>query len=268
MPPHKPAVFPIASFIPDDRSGSGAANRGGNRGISGSRSDFRKLPLRKIPLLADAMEDTLLRLDRANSRVNFTKGQEIIRRSEQSRDVYILLSGQARVIYFSEGGKAVAFRRLDPGDIFGEFAAIDGRGRSATVEATTAATTLQIPEGLFWDILRTDHLFAGSLMRHLVALLRSLTSRIVEFSTLGVKNRIHSELLRMVKSASAASGRAEITPAPTHSDFAARISTHREAVSRELSRLAKMGVIERRGRTILVKDVDQLEQLVRDSVEE
>jgi hypothetical protein len=37
-------------------------------------------------------------------------------------------------------------------------------------------------------------------------------------------------------------GQARIDPAPTHFDLAASISTHREAVSREISALAKQGL--------------------------
>ena len=106
---------------------------------------------------------------------------------------------------------------------------------------------------------------ASRRVRHLVGLLRSLTARIVEFSTLGVKNRIHCELLRMAKAAMEDGSQSELDPAPTHSDLAARISTHREAVSRELSRLSKLGIIERKGRSIIVKDVERLERMVEEA---
>ena len=36
-------------------------------------------------------------------------------------------------------------------------------------------------------------------MRELTRLVRSLSERVVEFSTLGVKNRIHAELLRLAR---------------------------------------------------------------------
>jgi hypothetical protein len=43
-----------------------------------------------------------------------------------------------------------------------------------------------------------------------------------------------------------------------------RSSTHREAVTRELNRLAKIGIIEQRGRALWIKDFDRLNALVRD----
>jgi CRP/FNR family transcriptional regulator, cyclic AMP receptor protein len=57
---------------------------------------------------------------------------------------------------------------------------------------------------------------------------------------------------------------AVIRPAPTHSEMASRISTHREAVTRELSRLRSLGIIARQGRTLRVNDLARLEAMVED----
>lgn len=262
---HKREVFPISFLVADDRAGAGRAVSPRDGYSAAARVDYRKGSLRNIPLFADLSDESLAVLEKQAVRMSFRKGQEIISRAEGSRDVFILLSGNGRVTFFSASGKAVAFRRIDPGDIFGEFAAIDGHGRSATVEVIRPATVLCISWQLFWDLMQADRAFTAAVMRHLVGLLRALTARIVEFSTLGVKNRIHCELLRMAKAALQDAGKSELNPAPTHSDLAARISTHREAVSRELSRLTKLGIIERKGRSITVKDMERLERMVQEA---
>lgn len=265
MADEKRVIFPISFAAGDDRPGSQSNSSGGRRNPTSQKADYRKLPLRSLPLLGALSDAALARLEKQAQRVTFTKGQEIVRRGDRSQDVFFLLFGQARVTFYSAGGKAVAFRRIDPGDVFGEFAAIDGEGRSATVEAARPSTALSIPCQLFWEMTESDPAFTRAVMRHLVGLLRVLTARIVEFSTLGVRNRVHCELLRMAKKALDESGSTELSPAPTHSDLAARISTHREAVSRELSRLNRLGVIERKGRTITVKNITQLERLVQEA---
>ena len=265
MTREKSEVFPISLFGADDRAGRGGKAVRSGRGSGSGKNDYRKGSLRNVPLLSQLSDSGLARLEAQSQRTSFSKGQEIIGRADQTSEVFILLSGQARVIFYSAGGRAVAFRRIDPGDVMGEFAAIDGLGRSATVEAVRPCVALIISNQLFWELTETDRGFAGAVMRHLVGLLRSLTARIVEFSTLGVKDRIHCELLRLAKKAQEDGGKAELNPAPTHSDLAARISTHREAVSRELSRLSKLGVIERKGRTISVKNLTQLERMVREA---
>lgn len=258
-------IFPSPFWAADERSGERGGSSGGRRLSGSSKVDYRKGSLRKIPLLASLSDDSLDRVEAQAVRLTFAKGQEMITRADASRDVFILLSGQARVTFYSAGGRAVAFRRIDPGDVVGEFAAIDGQGRSATVEAVRPAMVLSFGAPLFWELIETDPGFASSMMRHLVTLLRSLTARIVEFSTLGVRDRIHCELLRLARKALEEGGKSELNPAPTHSDLAARISTHREAVSRELSKLSKAGIIERRGRVISVRNMAQLERMVQEA---
>ena len=81
-------------------------------------------------------------------------------------------------------------------------------------------------------------------MQHLANLVRLLSERVVEFSPLGVNNRIHAELLRLAKKVSITGGSAGIAPVPTHGDIANRVSTHHEAMIRELNELKHKGLID------------------------
>ena len=227
--------------------------------------DARKLPLNNIPLLERISPESLKKIEKQAKRLSYAKGQEIIARSEELNDVYILVGGLARVLVFSAHGKAVGFRRVNPGDLFGEFSAIDGDKRSASVEAVTSCVVLCMSSGFFRELMENDPVFMSAVLNHLVGMLRSLTARIVEFSTLAVKNRIHSELLRMARETRDGNGAYLISPAPTHSEIAQRISTHREAVSREISRLKQLGIIERRGRVLAVKDFERLKRMVHEA---
>jgi CRP/FNR family cyclic AMP-dependent transcriptional regulator len=227
--------------------------------------DIRKLPLTNIPLLERILPESLKKIEKHAKRLTYAKGQEIIARSEELNDVYILIGGLARVLVFSAHGKAVGFRRINPGDLFGEFSAIDGDKRSASVEAVTSCVVLSMSSSFFHELMESDPVFMHAVLNHLVGMLRSLTARIVEFSTLAVKNRIHSELLRMARDSRDGHGAYLINPAPTHSEIAQRISTHREAVSREISRLKQLGIIERRGRVLAVKNFERLTRMVHEA---
>jgi len=70
--------------------------------------------------------------------------------------------------------------------------------------------------------------------------------------------------LRLAKLAPREGKTARIFPAPTHAEIASRISTHREAVTRELNRLSRHGIIECRGHALLIKDVDRLAAMVHE----
>ena len=92
--------------------------------------------------------------------------------------------------------------------------------------------------------------FRIGLLRYLTGMVRNLSGRVYEFSTLGVNNRIHAELLQAgAKSGEDLDGVARIHQPPTHAQLAGRVSCNREAVSRELGRLDKQGLLVRsRGR--------------------
>lgn len=61
---------------------------------------------------------------------------------------------------------------------------------------------------------------------------------------------------------------ARIDAAPTHAEIASRTSTHREAVTRELNRLSRLGVIAQQGRTLIVKGIERLTAMVHEAAGE
>jgi CRP/FNR family cyclic AMP-dependent transcriptional regulator len=92
---------------------------------------------------------------------------------------------------------------------------------------------------------------------------RALSDRVVDFSTLAVRNRIHAEVLRLARQAGVENNCAEIRKMPTHEEIAARVSTHREAVVRELKTFKECGLVEKPGhRRLIVLDVARLERIV------
>jgi hypothetical protein len=46
------------------------------------------------------------------------------------------------------------------------------------------------------------------------------------------------------------------------------VSTHREAVTRELNRLSRIGIAERQGSALVIKDVDRLAEMVHEATGE
>ena len=149
--------------------------------------------------------------------------------------------------------------------MFGEYSAIDHAPRSATIEASQPGVLAIVSAAGFEEIITAHPVIAMRLIRHLLLEVRTLTSRVFEFSTLAVANRIHAELLRRAMPAVAGAKQALIDPAPTHADLASHISTHREAVSRELARLSQLGLIERQGSGLLVTDMPRLARMVTEA---
>lgn len=224
--------------------------------------------LRGIGILKGLTDEARVRIEQSCSWKTWESGNVIVHFEDNTRDVYFLVDGRARVIVYSPEGKIISFRHVGPGDMFGEFAAIDDAPRSASVEAIDNCLVACTTSAGFWNIMRSHPSVMEAVLRHAVAMMRSLTSRIVEYSTHAVDHRVRAELLRLAKDGTVQGSEVIISPVPTHAEIASRISTHREAVAREWARLARTGVIERRGSRLAVKDIERLTQMVERSSDE
>jgi CRP-like cAMP-binding protein len=198
----------------------------------------------------------------------YSSNQLIVGQDDETRDVFFIVRGKVRVIVYAASGKEVSFRDLRAGQMFGELSAIDGQPRSATVIALQEALMARMPPNVFWAVMERHPQVAAAVLQHLVSLVRALSDRVFEFSTLAVKNRIHAELLRLAREASERNnGAMRISPAPTHAEIASRISTHREAVTRELNEMVRAGLVERCSGGLIIRDIERLARLVEDVTE-
>ena len=228
----------------------------------------------QIPVTADTLSGIGLFKDLSSadrSRIashckgkRFTAQQQILSQKDPSRDVYFIISGTVRVTYFSRSGKEINFRDQGPGEMFGELSAIDDQPRSAQVLALTESNLISLGQEDFRDIMIKEPFIARKVMEHLSNLVRLLTERVVEYTAMGVNNRIHAELLRLAHRSPITNNCASISPVPTHADIASRVSTHREAVTRELNQLEHNGLIERRPDAWIISDIERLQTMVRE----
>ena len=192
---------------------------------------------------------------------DFKPRQQIVGHQEDSRTVFFLTAGKAHATIFSENGKQVTFRDINAGEMFGEFAAIDGKPRSATVEAVTKCTVATMSPEVFWEVLRTEPTVMADVLKRLIRQVRTLSEKVFELATLAVRKRIQAELLRLAEPSVTEVGNAVLFPAPTDADIAARVATTRETVNRELSEMIEAGIIEKHGRTLVIPSVEKLRRL-------
>ena len=220
--------------------------------------------LRNFDFFRGVSDEAFAALSRSCRRTSFGAKELIIAHEDRSSDVLFLMSGKARVNIYSPGGQRVSFRDINEGAIFGELSAIDGEPRSASVEGIEPCTAVIMPQKTFLQALSDHPAFMMAVMGHLTKQVRSLTARVVEFSTLAVANRVQAELLRLAERSPSQANQSLLAPAPTHAEIASRISTHREAVTRELNRLARIGIIERKSGTLIVRDLDRLAAMLHE----
>jgi CRP/FNR family transcriptional regulator, cyclic AMP receptor protein len=221
-----------------------------------------------IEIFRGIAPDVVASLSRRCRWRRYTAGQTILQYQDEGRDVFFILHGRACAIYYSSSGREVRLSDIPAGELFGEFAALDNQPRAADVIATTDSLIAIMSAELFWEVLRRHEAVCAAILRRLTGIVRASQRRVLEFSTLPVRSRLHAELVRMARATAPEGDSAVISPAPKHAELASRISTHREAVTRELNELMRAKLIGKRGNTLIIHDTATLESMVEASMDE
>lgn len=233
-------------------------------GVSKEKIQASSLGLKKVDLLQGLPPERLEAIGRQCAWRNHDAGAQLVARDADDRDLHLIVSGAVRVTSYSVAGREISFRDLHAGTCYGELSAIDGRPRSADVIALVPSLIASLPRADFLELLRQEWVVNERVLQRLSDLVRRLTDRVVEVSTLTVQRRLCGELLRLAGAAGATGAdgnQARIDPAPRHAEMASQVSTYREQVTRELSALVKAGVLAKDGRALLVLDLARLQVL-------
>jgi CRP/FNR family cyclic AMP-dependent transcriptional regulator len=223
--------------------------------------------LAKIPLFRSLSAADIAKLDSQCAWRQASSGQWIIDYQDPSDDVFFVAAGAVRVIIQS-AGREVLLRQINAGEFFGELAAIDHQPRSSGIRAVLDVTIARMPAAVFRAAVHAHPDVCDQLLALLAGQIRMLANRVNEFSTLDVPHRIYAELLRLSRPDPGNKAHAVISPPPVHAEIAARVSTRREAVARELKALERTGLVERRRGAIALTDVDRLRKLIDEAADQ
>lgn len=219
--------------------------------VLGTFEIFRTLDMVTREKIADELE--LLKVD---------KGKFVISSSNSDTEVFFLISGRIRVSSLAQKNKQIHFEELLSGMMFGELSAIDGLPRSSDCISMEPCHLATISSEKFKRIMITHPRVQHAVLLRLAAMVRGNMQKVYEFSALSVPQRIQCELLRLASDATVDSPQIVLDTAPTHAEIASRVSTHREAVTRELKSLEQTGLITWKKNDYIIHDIARLSELV------
>jgi CRP-like cAMP-binding protein len=223
--------------------------------------------LAKIGLFRSLNPTAIKQLEARCSWRRASRNTWIVGYQEASNDVFFVVSGTVHVKMQSISGREILLREIGAGGFFGELAAIDDQPRSSGILAVTDVTIARMSAAAFRAALHTYPDACDQLLCLLAGQIRALSNRVSEYSTLDVRHRIYAELLRLSRPEPGSNNRTLISPPPVHGEIAARVSTRREAVARELKALERAGLVERRRGAIVLTDIERLRKLVDQALE-
>ena len=120
--------------------------------------------------------ELLARLSDRGGLRNFARGELLIREGEASDDVYILLAGELKAFTRDANGREFVYNIMTPGEFFGELS-LDGRPRSASVQATHSSICVVVAQAEVQAFLGEYPEFAKALVMKLIARVRAATAQ-------------------------------------------------------------------------------------------
>jgi CRP/FNR family transcriptional regulator, cyclic AMP receptor protein len=213
--------------------------------------------LKRVPLFSDLSEVELARFAEVTREREYPRNSVILFEDDPGDALYIVSTGQVKVVLIGEDGREVILSVLGDGDFFGEMALIDDEPRSAHVIAMKDSHLLVLRRDDFQAQLAHSPQIGLKLLRVLVQRLRRADEKIGGLVLLDVNGRVARLLLDMAEE----SGGPKITRKLTHHTIAQMIGSSRETVSRAMRELVERGLIDVTRREITVRDRDGLASL-------
>ena len=200
--------------------------------------------LERLPLFSELSSAELERISQVAVARSYPRDTRVFHEGDPGDACYIVRRGACRVTREHSDGRAITLANLGPGDIFGELAMLDGRARSASVEALEDTELLALPASDVRALLRDHAEMAVKLVVALTRRLREANERIARQSFQTVPSRVAGVLERLLAEDMPADiGGESVTVRMTQSDLAQLAGTSRESVSRFLASLERAGVV-------------------------
>ncbi|MBE9475970.1 MAG: Crp/Fnr family transcriptional regulator [Proteobacteria bacterium] len=219
----------------------------------------------KNSFLGDMSQENWDILSKLWTTKHYKAGQFLISADDDNSDVYFILRGAARITIYTSSGREVTLVSILAGDSFGEFSAIDSEPRSSSVVASGECYAGVLTAKKFREFLKAHPDISFELLKILIAHLRQLNKRVIDFNTKSADLRLQESLLWHAEQHCHGGDSALIERPPTQSELAAYIFSSREGVAREMGRLRKAGIIARIKRSLHIPSIEKLRKLIADN---
>lgn len=142
-------------------------------------------------------EDVLSDLSALAVTRSIAKDQLLFQKGDPADGLYCILSGRVRISVQSETGREVILNIMQPGEVFGEIALMDGTQRSADASGQEDADLLLIRRRDFMELVDRSPVLARHMIDLLCRRVRWVSSLVEDAAFLALSSRLAKRLLRM-----------------------------------------------------------------------
>jgi CRP-like cAMP-binding protein len=215
------------------------------------------VPLAHNPVFAAASPNARERLVDASKLRTFAPGEPIIVEGQAAEQIYALEQGTVRVFHLSPKGDEVVVKLFGAPAVFGEAEALGGVPHQEHVSAVKACRILVMPLRAVVKLLRQEPECSIRLLVDVAARLAiaAYNEKSLAFNPLTI--RLANYLLDYARWTNPPDAE-EIHVDLTQDDMAAAVGGTRRSVAKDIIAWQQEGVLERRGRCYVVRDLEAL----------
>ncbi|MBI4369287.1 MAG: Crp/Fnr family transcriptional regulator [Elusimicrobia bacterium] len=222
--------------------------------------------LRKISLFSGLVPSDLRRIAALARLHQAPRESMIFEKKTAGNHLFIVLKGRIKI--YSElphGHRKKTFAYLEAGDFFGEISLLDQQGRSLSACALVDSELLTIGRKDFQNLIDRQPRFALNVLKTVVYRLRKTNEEIESLTFRSLYGRICRKIVEIsgkyAKNGHKTNGLIPIQI--THNELADLTGTAREMVTKVLSSLRRLRVIEYEDRHIRILNTDKLRELAQ-----
>jgi CRP/FNR family transcriptional regulator, cyclic AMP receptor protein len=190
------------------------------------------------------------------------RGQMIFQRGDNGSSLMAVLRGRVRISSVSGEGKEVTLNVINPGEIFGEIALLDGEPRSADANAIEDTTLLIVERRHFLPFLRQSEGLFLRLLAVLCSRLRRTSTALEEIALFDLPVRLARVLLKLAEDYGRTnSGGTRIDLKLSQRDLSNLVASSRESVNKQLRTWRDSGAVDMEDGFIVLRRPAELQRL-------
>lgn len=223
-----------------------------------SQSELIKL-LSSSELFADLSEDEKSNVADHMQKRRYRANEALFYEGDEGSHLYLISSGRVSISSRSPEGREVLVAFLGPGEIIGELSLLDGEPRSAEARAVEATEVYVLSSAALTSCIERSPGLSWALLKMLARRLRKADEAVADAAFLDVAGRVAKRLVDLAEQhGSPTDSGVRIGIPVTQEQLAAMVGATREGVNRALAGFANRGILERKGRFYVVKDMGRL----------
>ncbi len=195
----------------------------------------------------------------------FKADEVIFKRGDTAAHMMVVVSGKVQISSPSHEGDKIIFATMNPGDVFGEIALIDGHERSTDAIADEATEVLELQRDDFIKVLENNPKLTIDLLRVLCMRIRQTNELLEDFSIIDLRRRLAKRLAYLNDSSSRNSGGLKLTVRVSQEELVAMmgVSQH-EAIHKQLQLWEQQGIVAMEKGWISIADQGALSAIVEE----